>query len=314
MFSKKVCSQLLDGSLTDRKTYVSGRWRGFYVTLNAVGKQLYSVKISAYQSSDPGNAALGRFLEARKNVNKQIDSYNIYNYSINIFLTRPPLVKNFPAHFNEALMPVFNYLATNGYVSGCYECGTQNAQIDCYNVNDEHLYICGNCAQKIQGSLESNKQALLAQKSKLLPGIVGALLGALVGIVVYFVLWQIDIIAALSGLVTAFCAFWGYRKLGSALDKKGIAVCVVIILLAAFLSVRLSWAYDVYSVLREDGVSFSYCFENIEEINSFDSDLEDNYNYNTIMSLGMTALGSVGFIVKEFKSNTGSYKVKKMNE
>ena len=63
-----------------------------------------------------------------------------------------------------------NFLSSNSYVSGCMQCGTQVAQIDCYDINGVHHYLCSDCVGKMENELSDRKQEILSQKSKLIPG------------------------------------------------------------------------------------------------------------------------------------------------
>lgn len=313
MLSKKLCSRLFDGTLTDHKQYISGTCKGFYVTVNTTESLLFNIQISAHSENDPENAALRDFAEAHKSVAKQIQSVDVGRNSITVVSTRTALAKNIPAHLNEAIMPIIDFLADNGYVSGCMQCGTREAQVDCYEINGRHHYLCEDCVKKVDGALFVQQQDILAKKSKLVPGIVGALLGSLIGCAVYFLIWQIGYIAAVAGLVTALCAFKGYEMLGGLIDRKGVIACVIVIIFAVFLANRLVWAYDAYSVYKEYGVDFFSCFRAIKEIIT-ESDLTAEYYGYLVFAYVMTALGSYRSVINAFKSSTGSYKIKKMKD
>ena len=313
MLSKKLCSQLLDGNMTDHNKYISGTCRGFYVTINTTPNGMFSFQISAHSENDPENAALREFIESRKNVTEQIQSFTVYHNSVTIVSTRTFLGKKIPEHLNTAIMPIIDYLANNGYATGCMQCGTQNAQIDCYDINGAHHYLCSDCVGKVEGALMDRKQGILAQKSKFIPGIVGAFLGAMIGCVVYFLIWQLGYVAAIAGLVTAVCAFKGFEMLGGVVDKKGVIACVVVIILAVLFANKLVWSYDAYSALKEYGWSFFECFRNLKEILEL-SNATGEYYGGLVMAYVMTALGSFRSVVNAFKASTGSYKVKKMKD
>ncbi|MCH5192044.1 MAG: hypothetical protein J1F23_07760 [Oscillospiraceae bacterium] len=313
MLNAKACSQLLDGNLTDHKKYISGTCRGFYITVSPMKNGTYNLQISAHSDNDPGNAALRNFVESRKNVTKQIQSVNVYNNTVTIVLKGVAFLNKLPAHINEAVMPIIDYLTQNGYASGCMQCGTQNAQIGCYDINGVHHYMCSECAGKVEGALFDRKQEILAQKSKLIPGIVGALLGSLIGCVAYFIIWQFGYIAAIAGLITAVCAFEGYRMLGGVVDKKGVFACVLVMIFAVFFANKLVWAYDVYAELKDFDISFFDCYRSINNIIT-EFNLTEDYYVSLVMAYGLTVLGSVRNIINAFKSSTGSYKVKKMTE
>lgn len=314
MLSNKLCRQLLNGNMTDHKQYISGTCRGFYVTVNTTGNGMFSFQISAHSDNDPGNVALRSFVESRKSVTKQIQSVSVNDNYITIVSTRAFLAKKIPEHLNEAIMPIIDYLANNCYVSGCMQCGTQYTQVDCYNINGAHRYLCSNCAGRIEESLFDRKQDILSKKSNLIPGIVGALLGSLIGCVVYFLIWQIGYVAAIAGLITAVCTFKGYEMFGGVIDKKGVIACVIVIIFSVFLANQSVWAYEIYKAFKEYDVGFFECFRAVNEIVSESSELNGQYYMNLVMAYLMTALGSYRSIINVFKSSTGSYTVEKTKD
>lgn len=313
MLSKKLCSQLLDGGLTDHKKYLSGSCKGFHVTVSTTENGMYCFRISAHSENDPENAALHAFAESRKEVTPQIRSVNVYPNQLIILSTRTVLIKKVPAHLNEAILPIIDFLAENNYVSGCMQCGTQEAQVDCYEINGIHQYLCSNCVGRVEESLLGRQLEILSKKSKLLPGIVGALLGSMIGCVVYFFLWQVGYIAAIAGVVTALCAFKGYEMLGGVVDKKGVFACIAAILFSVYFANRLVWTYYAYTVYQEIGLGFFDCFRHIKEIIELNDAAASYYGYMALAYV-MTVLGSFSSVVGAFKASTGSYKIKKMKD
>ena len=317
MLGKKLCSQLLDGNMTDHKTYISGTCKGFHVTVDNTETGAFRFRISAHSDNDPDNAALRNYAEYYKNTTEQIQSFEVSSNCVTVVSTRTVLAKKIPEHLNEGIMPIIDYLANNLYVTGCMQCGTQYSDVDCYNINGAYHYLCSDCVEKVEGTLEDRKQAILSNKSKLIPGIVGALLGSLIGCLAYFLIWQLGFVSAFAGLITAVCAFKGYEMLGKTLDKKGVIVCVIVIIFAVFFSNKLVWAYTIYSELKsypdfnDYNINFFDCFRVTGDLVK-EAGLTGEYVGNIVMSLFMTALGSFGSIVGALKSSSGSYKVKKM--
>lgn len=82
-------------------------------------------------------------------------------------------------------------------------------------------------------------------------GIIGALLFSLVGGIVWFVLYQIGILAAFSGIVGVICAIKGYSIFSKRESIKGIVISSII----AFLVIVIAWyaclSYDVYLAYQD---------------------------------------------------------------
>lgn len=316
MLSKKLCSELLDGNMTDHNKYISGTCKGFYVTVSNTQNGMFVFQISAHSEDDPGNAALRDFVESCKSGTKQIQSVSVNNNSVTVVVTRTFLAKKIPAHLNDAIMPVIYFLSNNRYVSGCMQCGTQNFPVDCYDINGMHLYMCSDCVGKVESALSDKQQDILTNKSNLAAGIVGALLGSLIGCAVYFLLWQLNYISAIAGLVTAVCTFKGYEMLGGKIDKKGVFACIIVMIFAVFFANKLAWAYDIFSAFKDEyDVTFFDCFRVVKDLVADpEADIAGEYYGYLAMGYFMTILGSYRNVIDVFKSSTGSYTVKKMKD
>ncbi len=58
-------------------------------------------------------------------------------------------------------------------------------------MNNKILYLCDGCAAQMEESLKDNQAEVKAQKSKLLPGLVGAFLGSLIGCVLWVIIGRL---------------------------------------------------------------------------------------------------------------------------
>ncbi|MBR6744037.1 MAG: hypothetical protein IKM00_02325, partial [Clostridia bacterium] len=76
-------------------------------------------------------------------------------------------------------------------------------------------------------------------KENVLAGAVGAFLFSLVGGILWFVLYQIGYVAALSGLVGVICAVKGYTFFAK--TKNESKTCLVLSVIIAVLVLAISW-------------------------------------------------------------------------
>ena len=90
-------------------------------------------------------------------------------------------------------------------------------------------------------------------------GFVGALVGAILGGASIILLSQLGYIASLSGFILAFCTLKGYELLAKGLSKKGIILCVVLMVITPFIADWMDWALVLYRDAAEYGVSFLDC-------------------------------------------------------
>ncbi len=86
-----------------------------------------------------------------------------------------------------------------------------------------------------------------------LAGTIGAFLFSLVGVALYFVLYQINILAAICGLVIVTMAAYGYQLFsGKKNSLIGIVVSVVMLLVMIPVAEYLSLSYVVMEVFSEE--------------------------------------------------------------
>ena len=94
-------------------------------------------------------------------------------------------------------------------------------------------------------------------------GILGALVGALIGGASIVLLSMMGYVASLSGVVLAFCTLKGYELLGKVLSKKGIIICIVLMVLTPFVADWISWALVLMDAWADYGVPFTEAFATV---------------------------------------------------
>ncbi len=90
-------------------------------------------------------------------------------------------------------------------------------------------------------------------KENILAGAVGAFLFSLVGGILWFVLYQIGYVAAISGLIGVICAVKGYTFFAK--TKNESKTCLILSVIIAVVVLAISWylcvGYDIYLVYQE---------------------------------------------------------------
>jgi hypothetical protein len=112
----------------------------------------------------------------------------------------------------------------------------------------------------------NSNSSVMNEQENTLAGVVGAFLFALVGGILWFVLYQIGYLAAVSGLVGVICAVKGYTFFAK--TKNESTKCLVISTIMTAIVLIISWyfcvAYDIYYVYNEafaaGEIDFTYTF------------------------------------------------------
>ena len=92
-------------------------------------------------------------------------------------------------------------------------------------------------------------------------GTIGAIVGALIGGVLWVGIYQVGFIAGIAGFVTVICAMKGFEMLGKQpVGKLGTVLCVLISLAVILLANCLCYSIEIYKAFAEDYyLTFSDC-------------------------------------------------------
>ncbi|MCR5601637.1 MAG: hypothetical protein K6G33_12945 [Ruminococcus sp.] len=89
----------------------------------------------------------------------------------------------------------------------------------------------------------------------LLKGILGAVVGAIPGIILIILLARAGFIAAICGALMAGGMFFGYKfmtKNNPPSEMAGIVICGVVMLIGVYIAVRTSWCMEIAKVLQDE--------------------------------------------------------------
>ena len=85
-------------------------------------------------------------------------------------------------------------------------------------------------------------------------GGIGAIIGAIPGMLLMIMVARFGFIAAICGAAMAFCIFFGYKLMTRnswVSAKVGIVICAVVMIIAVYLSVRISWTLALQDAIQE---------------------------------------------------------------
>lgn len=314
MFRKKQLAQILDGCLSESKTFTHGTYRGYPIIIDLRrdnGRAVYNVRISATAPSPEASVALTSFLEGHKNSVRHKFTYACHEHFTDLMIPLPNLAKQIPAALNDAVVPAIQYMTMQGFTCGCQNCGDTTAALDYYQINDTHQMLCADCSHKVAAILEDNKSAVRSQKSSLIPGLVGAFLGSLIGALLWIGIYKLGYIAGIAGAVTVICALKGYEKFGGALDIKGVLISVAISAVIIYFSNNIAWAWEAYDALKDYGYTFSETYRSLGDILS-ESEMTTPFYTDLAIGYFLTLVCSIGTIINALRSSSGSYKMRKV--
>lgn len=149
------------------------------------------------------------------------------------------------------------------------------------------------------------KNNSLQEQENTLAGVVGALLFSLVGGVLWFVLYQIGYLAAVSGLIGVICAVKGYTFFAK--TKNESVKCIIISVIATIIVLAASWylcvAHDIYLAYKDwfanGEVDYTLTFfESVRAVPVFfkDSELLTGYLKDLAFGLGFAVVGVIYYL------------------
>lgn len=131
-------------------------------------------------------------------------------------------------------------------------------------------------------------------------GTIGALIGALIGGLVIVLLGQVGLVASISGWILAICTLRGYLLLGRDMSKKGLLICLILIVITPYFANRLDWALAVLKV-SEGSLSVFDAYSMIPDLLKYGYIEKFTYAMNLIMVYVFAALGGFSTIRSLFQ-------------
>ena len=136
-------------------------------------------------------------------------------------------------------------------------------------------------------------------------GTLGALLFALAGGVVYYALWSVNIIAAISGIICVICALKGYEIFAGARTKRGIFISVAVSALMLALAWYFCYCSDIHAYWEAAFAAgeADYAPTILECLRYGYMDLPANPGYlvDLILSLAMGGVGCWGYVAHSLR-------------
>ncbi len=137
------------------------------------------------------------------------------------------------------------------------------------------------------------------RNENVLAGVFGAILFALAGGILWVIIYQLGYLAAISGLVGAFCAIKGYALFAKKESVKGVVIAIIATLIVMVVAWYVSLVVMNYrdfdgTLTVSEALNFTkYCFEYPEYKSAAIGDL--------VKGILFTVAGGVAFAVSSIK-------------
>lgn len=152
MISRKMNKQILEGALLRHRNYLSGSYKGYYITIDCK-PHVYIVYIHATFDTIYGQTQFLTFLKRHERNLQYLSRAEEIDHAIKLRIVKPKCKKIIPSVLNDAIEPIIMQLLTDGYDAGCIGCGNNVCKMDCYEICGNHYYLCEDCIRKNQPEL-----------------------------------------------------------------------------------------------------------------------------------------------------------------
>ena len=136
-------------------------------------------------------------------------------------------------------------------------------------------------------------------------GVLGAILFSLAGAVVYYVLWSVNLIAAISGIICVICALKGYEIFAGARTKRGIFISVAVSAVMLVLAWYFCYCSDIHAYWESAFAAGETDYvPTVWECLSYgylDLPANPGYLVNLLLSLAMGGLGCWGYVTRSLR-------------
>lgn len=183
------------------------------------------------------------------------------------------------------------YLAENRMVPCCIHCGSTEPVSLC-QCGEGMAAFCEKCAGECAEALAHSAAERKTRASSIPKGILGAVIGALPGVILWLLIYRVGYLAAVCGLVMAYGAFKGYSVLGGRLDKKGVAVGTAVSLVMLVFAMMLCYAWALLDVFGPEGFGFLDCFLAVPTALALYPEVLGSFITELLMGLVLTAAGA----------------------
>jgi hypothetical protein len=243
MAQKKFIQELADQLGFIRKTdHIHGDFKGYWFTITPVPGSEHILTAIDY-SGEGREAALRAYLDSIRKGYRftyQLHAPSAVVIQMKSAMTTKGTVEKI-LKLLEALSSTFPSL---GLESACYNCGREGKH-EAYRVGNVTAEVCPSCITDLEALYTEEKETLKVSGSYA-TGAIGAVLGALLGSVVWLIISYLGFIASFAGFAIAYAASYGYRLFRGKVGKGMPVILILSVLFAIFAVNTVEIAYGLY--------------------------------------------------------------------
>lgn len=208
----------------------------------------------------------------------------------------------------EAVLDKILPFLQEGYHSGSFDTGVDDGTVKLTQINDDFYYLSSSDhAARIKG-LDQRKESINQSSERVLLGIIGAIIGASIGGVLWTVVGHLGYIVWITGFLAIYLAFHGYRLLAGKVSPLGAFLVFVISILVIVVANLATWAWEFYDFYKHQYIiSFFDAFKATPEIIFSDRELMKSFFIDLGIGVGVLFIGGLFYMRGLYQKSSGDY-------
>ena len=203
------------------------------------------------------------------------------------------------------------YFSENAMVPCCAHCGS-TGPTGLYQCGEGAASFCESCAAECSQALQAPAAGRKSQPGNVLLGLVGPVIGAVPGVILWLLIYRLGYIAAVCGLLLAFGAVKGYSMLGKRLDVKGTVISVIVSVVMLVVALMLCYGWALYDVFGPEGFTFLDCILAVPTTLAVYPEILTTFVGEFIIGLLLTGVGSFASVKRLYQQANPSTVFRKL--
>lgn len=308
-----------EGDIQTKGMMAWGTYKGFFVTALLDGRtNRFIVKITyhAERGAESASRVKEQICELFRKISveqRQFGDYMVEENYIKFVENSAGIAATTARKIHENVERVIAVLQAEGCVSGCELCGNSYS-VTPYNVNNTPVFLCSSCGTRVEQDMENANGEVLSRKSNPFLGFIGAALASVFGVVLWILIYQLGYIAGIAGGAIMLFAFFGYKKMGRAMDTKGVFISFAVGLVMVFVACHVSWTIEAIKAYNEYygfNMDFFYMskklFSILEKL-----DIMSDFFIELAIGYGLSLLVAFPTFINSFRESRGTGKINRL--
>lgn len=257
--------------------------RGFYVVIESNLTDGYIAKINIVDNNREEILDL-----LKKGINSNVKELSIIKNYVKI-LFKDKVEEN---EIKNVLNKIIEILFSQKLESKCAFCGENHTNIALTTIlkeDSEAFYLCESCHTRQINELEEKKLEKEAIKENVIFGFIGAVLGTIPGILLWFLLARIRVFAVISAPLIIFGAMSMYSGFGKKIGIIGQIISGIVGLGGLYVAHFLDTAFQLRKEIRAEGVKIGIidAMKNLSNLLKVDAGVKDYFYKDRFFVIGI---------------------------